>query len=756
MLHLFIVTDNDSATRITSSTSSLIDHILTNANEKISNSGVIDVALSDHQLIFCTRKLSKVKLKYHRKIKCRSFRKYTPELFVQKLKDLNFPDYKNFDDINVAYNDFSVKLLQAINISAPLKEIRVKNDNQEWFDGEILDAILSRDKLFKKFKKSRLVNDELCYKQSKYFAQNLINDKKKEFFENKLEECVGRPKELWKTLKALGLSKANNLPSSSICLKDKVSLSFDLQRNTEIFKDFYCNLANDLLSKLPKAPLKFGKPYLTGYYQNIEKEKFRFIEVSEEKVSQVLKDINPIKSAGIDNISGRFLKDGAPILSSPITQICNLSIRLSSFPTRCKVAKLKPIYKKGCRTETQNYRPISLLPLVSKIIEKVIHALTQSYLSRNNILYKYQSGFRSKYSTNSCLVYLTDLITNGFDSGLYTGMILIDLQKAFDTIDHEIFLEKMIYLGFSKDAINWFRCYLSNRTFIVNINDKFSNLAKVSCGVPQGSILGPLLFLLYLNDIPHAINSRLLLYADDSCIIHQHKDIKVIEENLNNDFAKICDWFLDNKLSIHFGQDKTKSILFASKNRISKGTQLNINYDSIEIKQHSSVTYLGCVLDESLSGESMAMKVVNKINSKLRFLYKKKQFLTPALRRMLCNALIQPHFNYACLAWYSKLTQALKRKIQVMQNKCIRFCLQMKNTDHIDLKEFQELNWLNASDRFTQCLCSSAFNFIHNESPEYMSEIFQIAPQNNISTRSSQLKLNQPFRKTNMGQKSLS
>ena len=139
------------------------------------------LAYLDGQKI-CTRKLSKVKLKYHRKIKCRSFRKYTPELFVQILKDLNFADYKNFDDINVAYNNFSVKLLQAINISAPLKEIRVKNDNQEWFDGEILDAILSRDKLFKKFKKSRLVNDELCYKQSKYFAQNLINDKKKRIF----------------------------------------------------------------------------------------------------------------------------------------------------------------------------------------------------------------------------------------------------------------------------------------------------------------------------------------------------------------------------------------------------------------------------------------------------------------------------------------------------------------------------------------------------------------------------------------------
>ena len=451
------------------------------------------------------------------------------------------------------------------------------------------------------------------------------------------------------------------------------------------------NLAQNLLNKLPKATLKFDKSALSKYYQiyNLETNNFKFLNTTEEAVLSILKSIDPNKSAGIDNISGRFIKDGASVLVKPITQLCNLSINLSAFPTRCKVAKLKTIYKKGSKTDPQNYRPVSLLPLISKVIEKVVHDQTQIYLSKNKILYKYQSGFRSNYSTNSCLSYLTNLISEGFDTGLYTGMILIDLQKAFDTIDHQLLLEKLLHLGFSKKAIKWFECYLSKRTFIVNINDKFSELGHVTCGVPQGSILGPLLFLLYVNDMPQAINCRLMLYADDSCLVFQHREIKIIEENLNKNFSNLCDWFIDNKMSIHFGEEKTKSILFTSKYKLKKGNCMNIAYKDKEIKQHPKVSYLVCILDETLSGESMALKVVEKINMKLRFLYRKNKFLTPSLRRMLCNALIQPHFDYACVVWYSNLTKALKNKIQIMQNKCIRFCLKLGHLDHIGVKEFK-------------------------------------------------------------------
>ena len=167
---------------------------------------------------------------------------------------------------------------------------------------------------------------------------------------------------------------------------------------------------------------------------------FKFDNVSEEVVIDLLNNVEPSKAAGIDNINGRFIKDGANVLAHPVTQICNLSNKLSFFPIECKIAKLKPIYKKGSKTDPKNFRPISLLPLISKNIEKVIHDQTEKYLSSKNILFQYQSGFRKHHSTDFCLSYLRETISKGLDIGQHTGMILIDLQKAFDTIDHNLLL----------------------------------------------------------------------------------------------------------------------------------------------------------------------------------------------------------------------------------------------------------------------------------------------------------------------------
>ena len=205
-------------------------------------------------------------------------------------------------------------------------------------------------------------------------------------------------------------------------------------------------------------------------------------------------------------------------------------------------------------------------------------------------------------------------------------MIFIDLQKAFDTIDYKILIEKMKCIGFSNCVTEWFECCLSKRMFSVHVENSFSDKAIIICGVRQGSILGPLLFLLYVTDMVQAVNCDLLLYADDTGLIFQHKDINIIEHQLNRDFSNICDWFADNKLSIHFGEDKTKSILFAPLNKCKKLRKLNISYGSLKIKQYSEVTYLGCILDESLSGESMALNVVSKINTRLKFLHQKTNF----------------------------------------------------------------------------------------------------------------------------------
>ena len=161
--------------------------------------------------------------------------------------------------------------------------------------------------------------------------------------------------------------------------------------------------------------------------------------------------------------------------------------------------------------------------------------------------------------------------------------------------------------------------------------------------------------------MPQAVNSELYLYADDSCLVFQHKDLSAINEKLSFDFSKLCDWFVDNKLSIHFGEDKTKCILFANKRRINKVGKMNINYRNLQIKQFTKITYLGGLLDQTMSGDAMALNAIQKINNRIKFLYRKSNFLTPKLRRLLCNALVQPNFDYVCSAWYPNLAQNLKK-----------------------------------------------------------------------------------------------
>ena len=251
-------------------------------------------------------------------------------------------------------------------------------------------------------------------------------------------------------------------------------------------------------------------------------------------------------------------------------------------------------------------------------------------LTENNVLYRYQSGFRKNHSTDTSPAYLPD-----FGSGLLTGMILIDLQKAFDTINHDILLRKMSALRFSDRSINWFQSYLSNRSFRVNVQGKYSCIAKIDCGVPKVSILVPLLFLLYVSDMKQAVDCDLFLYTDDFCLVCQHKDVEKIERNLNENFSAVLDWFVDNKPSTYLGEDKTKCILFGTNDRRNKIISLDIKYGGIHTKQYYTVTYLGCLLDEILSGESMALNVINKINSRLRFLYRENRCLSPPHHRLL-------------------------------------------------------------------------------------------------------------------------
>ena len=231
-----------------------------------------------------------------------------------------------------------------------------------------------------------------------------------------------------------------------------------------------------------------------------------------------------------------------------------------------------------------------------------------------------------------------------------------------------------------------------------------------------------------------AVDCDLFLYADDSCLVHQHKDAKEIERNLNKNFSNVSVWFVDNKRSIHFGEDKTKYILFGTKHRLNKVSSLEIKYGEIYIKQYHTVTYLGCLFDETIPRESMALKVMNKINSRLRFLYIKNRLLPLPLHRLFCNSLIQPYFDYACSAWYPNLNKGLKSKLQILLNKCIQFCLNL-NRVHIGQKEFEQINWLTINNCFKQIISSMPFKFCNKTSPPYMNDVLKLVGQPNTSNK---------------------
>ena len=199
----------------------------------------------------------------------------------------------------------------------------------------------------------------------------------------------------------------------------------------------------------------------------------------------------------------------------------------------------------------------------------------------------------------------------------------------------------------------------------------------------------------------------------------------------------------------------SESILFGTKRQLKNQRDLDLRYGDIEIKQHSKVTYLGCILDNDLSGESMATKVLRLVNNRLKFLYRKQKFLTLSLRRLLCNALIQPHYDYACSAWYPSLNKRLSKKIQTSQNKCIRYCLNLDNRAHVGIDEFIKINWLPTKERVAQCICVNIFKFFNKMSPQYMSEIFHPS-HSRYNTRMATLKLNLPFRQSCLGQKTIS
>jgi len=386
-----------------------------------------------------------------------------------------------------------------------------------------------------------------------------------------------------------------------------------------------------------------------------------------------------------------------------------------------KTARVVPLFKKGDRNSEGNYIPVSILPVVSIFFERIVYDQLNKYLNDNDLIYEFQSGFRASFSTDTALTYLTDRLRFGMDAGQYTGVVLIDLQKAFDTVDHSILAAKLHAIGVNGPAVSWFESYLSGRQQFVDVNGGHSSYGEVTCGVPQGSILGPLLFTIYVNDMIQSVNCDLFLYADDSALVVSGSDPREIEHRLSLELASLNVWLEENKLSLHLG--KTESILFASKKRLGKIDEMSVSCNDVDINAKSSVKYLGVTLDQDMSGTTMGTSVIKKVNSKIKFLYRKRVFFGVKERKMLCSALLQSNFDYACNSWYRGLQKKLRDRLQTAQNKIIRYILNYHCRQHLGFADFNKLGWLNVSGRVDYLSLNLMYSIFNNSAPSYMCNV---------------------------------
>ena len=393
-------------------------------------------------------------------------------------------------------------------------------------------------------------------------------------------------------------------------------------------------LVNFIWRKPEFMPLRTTKTFKLGYIPKI------FVE-------RELKRLKKHKSTGLDQLPSIILRDAAAEISTPLTYILNLSITTDTVPKIWKTAKIIPIHKTGDTTLPENYCPISVFPILSKLLERSVHSQLLQFLEENHLLNEWQFGYRLKRSTKTASTILTDNIRREVDNGHLVGAVFIDLSKAFDTISHSVLLNKLKSYGIDGKELNWMTDYLFNRKQLVDFQNTYSDEKPLQTGVPQGSILGSLLFVLFLNDLYEVLkHSKIVKYADDTVIYVSHKDVIVIQNKLNEDMENISHYFDSNELIINLKKGKTESMLFGTTKRL-KNQDLDVNFRNTSINHVKFYKYLGNIIDNTLSFERNFNSVYKKASGRLRLLAKLRPSLTVEAARKIYISMIIPLLTYS-------------------------------------------------------------------------------------------------------------
>ena len=623
-------------------------------------------------------------------------------------------------DINLNYEMINDEILRAKNKHMPCKLVKFnkyKHKKSTWITLGLLKSIIYRDKLYKQLRLSNpnsLHYDTLTLNLKTYnlILRKSIISAKQMYYESRFNRIGNDIRRTWKTINEI-LTKNQTQNKFPTVFNGNGSMITDKVNIANKFNVFFTNIGE----KIAKG-INYDGNKTYGHYLNKDiHSSFTFMNIDEDAINKIIYNLPPKSSSGCDGISTKLLKVIAPVIIKPLTLLINQVLNTGTFPDKLKIAKVIPIFKKGDPSLFENYRPISLLPAISKVVEKIIALQLSSYFEKNKLLFDNQYGFRPKHSTEHAALELIDRITNKMDTNEIPLNIFLDLSKAFDTIDHSILLNKLKYYGLKGSTLNLFQSYLSNRKQYTEIEDTTSTILPIQVGVPQGSILGPILFIIYVNDLPQCSNKfDFIMYADDTTLSSTIDSFCDINSNasadslINAEIDKVIEWLKINKLSLN--KNKSKYMTFhMPKKQIQ---HLTLKIDGINIEKVEEFNVLGLTMDTNLKWKKHTDKISNKCSKITGVLNRLKLLFPQEIKCLLYNSLIVPHINYCITAWGFH-----RNRITIIQKKAIRIITASSYISHTE-PLFKQLNLLKVEDILT--LQELKFYFKYNQGilPKYL------------------------------------
>lgn len=697
------------ATHHTATTDTWLDIMAVADPDLVVNHGQQSVSgLSRHDLVFCVYRLSTPRSKS-------TFIQYRNLVFdynilLHEAQTVPWCNVLLEDNVDVMVSVFNRLVTGLLDKHAPIVKKRVTKNPAPWLTDHIRNLQNQRDYAFQRAKRTKRPEDWVTYKMLRNSTKQQIRNSKVRFYYQSFSGKLST-RTVWSKVKELGIGKT----------KAEHQVHIDLN----VINDFFVNTpidlsgAHDYTSELCAAPIYCPFP------------QFAFSPVTEADVFKAIMRVSS-NAVGADKIPIQFLKIILPFVLPALTAIFNKSLSTSTFPSAWKLAIVRPLQKSSCPQSPSDFRPISILPALSKCLERLVHQQWFSHIKTNNILSSYQSGFRSNHSTTSALLKITDDIRHAMDKTQITVLTLFDFSKAFDSVFHPLLFIKLLKCGFSAGCVNWVRSYLSGREQCVKSGNQESAWKPVIRGVPQGSVLGPLLFSLYINNVTaQLLFSKFHLYADDLQIYISFPSslIETAISNMNEDIAAIASWAFKHGLKLN--ESKTQTLLIGSNRLISNidmdmVPRLRLNGHPLEFQ--NKVKNLGLIMNNNLTWTDQVTATCNKVFASIHSLKRFAIYFPLNMKVMLVKTLVFPHFNY-CDTVYNDMTAELSDRLQRAQNYCIRFVFNLKRNDHVT-PFYQELAILKLKVLRQYHILMVLHDVLHKHSPQYLYDRFAFISNN--------------------------